>query len=65
MHEVRCRTIRHNPSGTILEACCLTRTDQIAHRLMGLIRHQDRCQFTGSVHLGKVDRVPPVSFEEF
>jgi hypothetical protein len=32
---------------------------------MGLIRHQDRCQFTGAAQLGKVDRVPPVSFEEF
>ena len=41
----------------------LTRTDQIADRLMGLIRHPDWCQFTGAVQLGKVDRVSPVSFD--
>src|SRR6516225_6693917 len=30
---------------------------------MGLIRHPHRCQFTGAVQLGKVDRVSPVSFD--
>ena len=32
---------------------CLTRTDEIADRLVGLIWHPDRCQFIGAVQLGK------------
>jgi len=31
----------------------LTCTDEITDRLVGLIRHPDRCQFTGGVQLGK------------
>jgi len=41
----------------------LTRTDQIADRLVGRIRHPDRGQFSSAVHLGKVDRIPPVSLD--
>jgi hypothetical protein len=41
----------------------LTRTDEIADRLVGLIRHPDWCQFTGAVQPGKVGRVSPVSFD--
>lgn len=41
----------------------LTCTDEIADRLVGLIRYPDRCQFTGAVQLGKVDRVSPVSLD--
>ena len=41
----------------------LTGSDEITDRLMGLIRHPDRGQFTGAVQLGKVDRVPPVGLD--
>ena len=41
----------------------LTRTDEIADRLVGLIRYPDRCQFTGTVELGKVDCVSPVRLD--
>ena len=41
----------------------LTRTNDIADRFVGLIRHPDRGQFTGAVQLGKVDRVPPVGLD--
>ena len=41
----------------------LTRTDEIADRLMGLIRNPDRGQFTGAMQLGKVDRIPPVGLD--
>jgi hypothetical protein len=41
----------------------LTCTNDIADRLMGLIRNPDRGQFTGAVQLGKVDRIPPVSLD--
>src|SRR6516165_7458243 len=41
----------------------LTRTHQVAHRLMRLIRHPDRGQFTGAVQLGKLGRIPPVSLD--
>ena len=41
----------------------LTRTDEIADRLMGLIRHPDRCQFTGAMQLGEVDRISPVGLD--
>src|SRR5271169_1117654 len=41
----------------------LTRSDEIADCLMGVIRNPDRGQFTGAVQLGKVDRIPPVSLD--
>ena len=36
---------------------------EIADRLVGLIRNPDRGQFTGSVQLDKVDRIPPVGLD--
>src|SRR4051812_38911509 len=41
----------------------LTRTNKIAHRLVRLIRHPDRRQFTSPVQLSKVDRVSPVGLD--
>ena len=41
----------------------LTCTDEIADRPVGLIRYPDRCQFTGAVQLGKVDRVSPARLD--
>jgi len=41
----------------------LTCTDEIADRLVGLIRYPDRCQFTGTVELGKVDCASPVRLD--
>ena len=41
----------------------LTRTNDIADRFVGLIRHPDRGQFTGAVQLGKIDRIPPVGLD--
>ena len=41
----------------------LTGSDEITDRLMGLIGHPDRGQFTGAVQLGKVDRIPPIGLD--
>jgi hypothetical protein len=41
----------------------LTRTHEIADRLMGLVRDPDRRQFTGAVQLGEVDRIPPIGLD--
>ena len=41
----------------------LAGADEIADRLMGLIRHPDRGQFTGTAQLGKVDRIAAVRFD--
>jgi len=38
-------------------------SDEITDRLMRLIRHPDRGQFTGAVQLRKVDRIPPVGLD--
>jgi hypothetical protein len=40
-----------------------TGSHEIADRLMRLIGNPDRGQFTGSVQLGEVERIPPISFE--
>jgi len=41
----------------------LAGADEIADRLMGLIGHPDRRQFTGAVQSGKVDRIAAVRFD--
>jgi hypothetical protein len=41
----------------------LTRTDEIADRLVDLIGHPDRGQFTGAVQPAEVDRVSSVSLD--
>ncbi len=41
----------------------LPRTDEITDRFVGLIRHPDRGQLTGTALLGKVARVSPVSLD--
>jgi len=41
----------------------LAGADEIADRLMGLIGHPDRSQFTGAVQFGKVDRITAVRFD--
>ena len=40
-----------------------TRTDQIADRLMRLIRNPHRRQFTGTMQLGEIDRIAPVGLD--
>ena len=41
----------------------LARTDEITDRLVRLIGHPDRGQFTGAVQLGKVDRIASIRFD--
>jgi hypothetical protein len=41
----------------------LARTDEIANRLVRLIGHRDRGQFTSAAQLGKVDRISSIRFD--
>jgi hypothetical protein len=41
----------------------LAGADEITDRLVGLIGHPDRRQFTGAVQPGKVDRIAAVRFD--
>ena len=41
----------------------LARTDEIANRLVRLIGHPDRGQFTSAAQLGKVDRISSIRFD--
>jgi hypothetical protein len=43
--------------------CGQTRSNQIADRLVRLIRNPDGGQFTGSMQFGKIDRIPPVGLD--